>query len=57
MRAPCLHVGAAVPDASETGLGGDDSGGFVFVVEFVVDKGSTLYAAPIILLVDAICVA
>ena len=55
MRAPCLHVGAAVPDASDTGVGGNDTGGFVFVVEPVVDKGATLYAAPSILFVAAIC--
>ena len=57
MRAPCLHVGAAVPDASETGVGGEETGGIVFVVELVVDKGATLYAAASILLVAAICVA
>ena len=57
IRAPCLHVGAAVPDTSDTGLGGEESGGVVFVVEFVVDKGATLYAAASILLVAAICVA
>ncbi len=57
MRAPCLHVGAAVPDASDTGVGGKEDGGVVFVVEFVVDKGATLYAAASILFVAAICVA
>jgi len=57
MRAPCLHVGAAVPDASDTGVGGEETGGLVLVVESVVDKGATLYAAPIILLTDTICVA
>ena len=54
MRAPCLHVGAAVPDASDTGVGGNETGGFVFVVEPVVDKGATLYAAAIILFVATI---
>ena len=39
--APCLHVGAAVPDASETWLGGEESGGVVLVVELGVDKGAT----------------
>jgi len=57
MRAPCLHVGAAVPDASDTGVGGEETGGLVLVVESVVDKGATLYAAPNSLLVATICVA
>jgi hypothetical protein len=54
MRAPCLHTGAAVPDASDTGVGGNETGGVVLVVEPVVDKGATLYAAPSILLVATI---
>jgi len=37
--APCLQVGDAVPEASETGVGGEDGGGVVFVVEVGVDKG------------------
>ena len=57
MRAPCLHVGAAVPDTSDTGVGGEETGGLVLAVESVVDKGATLYAAPSILLTDTICVA
>lgn len=54
--APCLQVGAAVPDASETGVGGKETGGVVLGVELVVDKGSTVYACAIFLLVAAICV-
>lgn len=45
--APCLHVGAAVPDASETGVGGEESGGVVLGVELGVDKGATVYAPTI----------
>jgi hypothetical protein len=51
-----LHVGDAVPDTSETCVGGEESGGVVLVVEDGVDKGATLYAPAINLAVAAIWV-
>jgi len=39
IRAPCLHVGAAVPERSETGVGGKEGEGVVLGVELDVDKG------------------
>ena len=57
IRAPCLHVGAAVLEASTAGVGGDKGGGVVFVVVVGVDKGIAVYATPTSFAVDAIWVA
>lgn len=42
IRGPCLHTGDAVPDAGDTWVGGEDTKGFVPIVELVVDKGASV---------------
>lgn len=47
MRAPCMHVGDAVPVVGDTGVGADDAIGGVLAVELDVDKGFRLYDSTI----------